>query len=104
MTRAWSCRVQDRREADEEEAAAGASVRGGEPELDAVLHQRVRHARHLLALLPAQGGSRRLRRGSGRSNAGTGRGQTAKAKGALQISREIGRRRERRGRRRGAHQ
>jgi hypothetical protein len=44
--------LQDGREADEEEAAAGAAVRGREPELDAVLHERVRHARHMLGLLP----------------------------------------------------
>lgn len=75
VTRGWNRRegVQDGREADEEEAAAGAAVRSGEPELDAVLHERVCHARHLLALLPAPGGGR-LPRGRGHCNHGAGRG------------------------------
>lgn len=97
--------LQDGREADEEEAAAGAAVRGGEPELDAVLHERVRHARHLLALLPGPRGSRgrRLRRRGSRSDDGAGRGHAPKAEAALRARRIVGRQGRRRGSRQEQH-
>uniref|UniRef100_A0A0A9EYP4 Uncharacterized protein n=1 Tax=Arundo donax TaxID=35708 RepID=A0A0A9EYP4_ARUDO len=95
--------VQDGREADKEEAAAGAAIRGGEPELDAVLHERVRHARHLPALLPAPERSRLRRGGGGRRNGGAGRGLATREQGSLRVRRKVGRR-EQGGRRRGAGQ